>query len=95
MYMARTSAPKPGTSFRLTSALGVGPGSLVEGQEVTVREIVPADEPGAHDNKEDAVVIEWDEPALVIGDDGKPVAGTANRAMSVGVENFRELFEEA
>lgn len=92
--MARTGAPKPGATFRLTSALGVGPGSLMEGQEVTVREVVDAEDPGAHDNTEDAVVVEWQEPSLVLGDEGRPVSGMANRAVSVSVDQFRELFEE-
>jgi hypothetical protein len=50
------------------TAIGVGPGSLAPGTPVRVREVVPADVPGAHDDTEDAVVIEWDEEDAVVTD---------------------------
>lgn len=59
---------EPGTRFRYVGnePLGQGPGTLFPGTVVNVREVVPADEPGAHDDQEDAVVIEWEEEDVVV-----------------------------
>lgn len=74
--------------------LGSDANALFPGQVVTVRETVPASEPGAHDDSEDAVVIEWEMPSLVRTDDGWG-QGMAIRAMSIGVAQFDDQFEEA
>lgn len=72
--------------------IGIDAGRLAAGTSVTVREVVPADVPGAHDDSEDAVVIEWQSPTVVNGEDG-PELGFAIRAMSIGVDQFNEDFE--
>lgn len=74
--------------------LGADANALFPGQAVTVREIVPADQPGAHDDSEDAVVVEWEVPDRVRTEDGWGM-GTAQRAMSIGLSQFHDLFEEA
>lgn len=85
--------PKVGGSFRYNGdePIGVDAGALIPGTIVTVREIVPAGEPGAHDDTEDAAVIEWTSPGLVSDDEGMSVAEVP-RAMSVGVDAFPDLF---
>lgn len=62
--------PKPGGRYRYVGAipLGVDAGQLLPGTVVTVREVVDADEIGAHDGNEDAVVIEWEAPGTVVVD---------------------------
>lgn len=85
--------PEVGGTYRLVGGgIGAGPGSLYPGQVVSVREVVPADEPGAHDSSEDAVVVEWSEPGPVQGDDGTVTLGENPRAVSVGVSSFNDLF---
>jgi hypothetical protein len=98
--MAR-SKPEVGGTYRLTGGgIGDGPGALYAGQVVTVREVVPAREPGAHDTTEDSVVVEWTEPGPVMGDDGNVTRGENTRAISVslpGGENhpgFNDLFSK-
>lgn len=96
--MARTNKVEEGQSFRLKAGdgLGTGPGMLLPGQEVTVRETVPANESGAHDNSEDAVVVEWTEPGILIDPEtGNMTRGEVPRAVSIGVSQFSDLFEEA
>jgi hypothetical protein len=87
--------PAEGDSFRLTEPVGQGTGALYPGQVVTVREVVPAKEPGAHDFSEDAVVVTWDEPAPVLDDEGNYAQGTVARAWSCGLAEFRRIFEGA
>lgn len=62
--------PKAGDVYRYVGAtpLGIDAGALLPGTEVTVREVVEADEPGAHDGTEDAVVVEWEAPGTVVTD---------------------------
>lgn len=43
------------------------------GVEVTVRNIVPADEAGAHNNDEDSVVVEWTELGTVANEEVEPI----------------------
>lgn len=94
--MPRKSTPKAGDTYRLSADnLGDGPGAIYAGQSVTVREVVPANEAGAHDDTEDAVVIEWNEPGPVMGDDRKVRMGEVPRAVSVSLDQFATLFEEA
>lgn len=62
------------------------------GTVVTVREVVDADTPGAHDDSEDAVVIEWETPSLVTDENGDPQVGHVKRAMSFGVDRFKTDF---
>lgn len=89
------SKPAAGDTYSLTGGgIGGGAGALYPGQVVTVREVVPADEPGAHDNSEDAVVVEWTEPGPVLGDDGKVTRGENPRAISVGLSQFSDLFSK-
>lgn len=86
--------PEVGERFRLSAPLGAGTGALIRGQVVTVREFIEASTKGAHDDSEDALVVEWDEPAQILGDDGEPTAGFVRRAVSVGVSQFDSLFEK-
>lgn len=73
--------------------IGADANALFPGQVVTVRETVPAGEPGAHDDSEDAVVVEWTVPDRVRTEDGWG-QGEATRAMSIGIDQFRAQFTE-
>lgn len=87
------SKPEVGDAFRLTGGgIGGGPGALYPGQVVTVREFVEAGVPGAHDDSEDSVVVEWTDPGPVLGDDGVVARGEVSRAVSVSAAAFPELF---
>lgn len=68
-------------------------GDLPTGTEIEVRELVPADVPGAHDDAEDAVVIEWTDKTVGIGENGEQVLVDRRRAMSVSEEFFSDNFE--
>lgn len=61
--------PKSGETYKLATdePLGNGPDAIKPGTTVTVREIVKADTPGAHDNSEDAVVVEAGRRAWSVG----------------------------
>lgn len=78
-------------TYSAEEPVGVDAGALTPGTKVTIREVVAADEPGAHDASEDAVVVEWEAPALVQGENGVEV-GTSPRAMSIGLSQFHDLF---
>lgn len=82
--------PKPGDAYRLSTEgpLGTDQHAIPTGTLVTVREIVKADTIGAHDDSEDAVVVEAPMPALSYDEDGKPYVGETLRAWSVGLERF-------
>ena len=87
--------PSAGQQFRLTAAkVGEGPGSVLQGQVVSVREVVAAGVTGAGDGTTEAVVIEWTEAGPVIGDDGQQTIGQVPRAMSFPTSDFTTLFEE-
>lgn len=69
--------PKPGDRYRFVGAtpLGIDNGALLPGTIVTIRNVgtedkplgvLPAEEPGAHDGAEDAVVVEWEAPGTVV-----------------------------
>lgn len=90
-----TRKPAAGDTFTATDSLGDGPGIIYAGQKVTVREVVKAADPGAHDDSEDAVVVEWTEPGPVMGDDRRVTMGEVPRAVSVGVGEFSARFKEA
>lgn len=78
------SAPEPGASYTYTgNQLGSNDGpnyglAIQSGTVVKVREVVPADQPGAHDDTEDAVVVETDE----------------GRAWSVSLDTFAADYKE-
>jgi hypothetical protein len=82
--------PKPGDKYRLATEEPLGIDfPIMPGTIVTVREIVKADDPGAHDNTEDAVVVEGEPFAIVVTDeDGTPQIGYTARAWSVGLDEF-------
>lgn len=85
--------PEAGETYRLTSGIGgFGPAALYPGQVVTVREVVEADVAGAHNDAEDAVVIELGEDGPVMGDDGQVTRGTVTRATSVSLATFGDFF---
>lgn len=88
-----TRKPQTGETYTLSAdePIGVDAGALVPGTSVIVREVVPAGEPGAHDDSEDAVVVEWSAPALVRGDNGVEL-GESPRAMSFGLADFADRF---
>lgn len=155
--MAR-KRPQPGATYRLKVSTGQGEGSIPIGQVVTVREVVPASEPGANAyaasftdevgaeraalrenqraafphpvsralgaittpveawtdeekallasqaeelkafdaaHQADAVVVEWNELAIVETEGGSREVGERPRAWSVGAHEFANLFEEA
>ena len=68
--------PKPGDKFRYSAdePLGNDPGAIKPGTKVQVREVVSAGTTGAHDDSEDAVVVET----------------TQGRAWSVGLSVFSD-----
>jgi hypothetical protein len=88
--------PKPGGAYvyRGTDPIGTDSLALTPGTHVKVREVVSAGEAGAHDDSEDSVVIEWESPALVQGENGMEL-GTSPRAMSIGVAHFSRDFKGA
>ena len=92
------AAPKSGDVYVYTGTetIGNGPGSIRPGQTFTVREVVDANQNGAHDDSEDAVVLEFDDPEPTVGltDDGEPSVVHARRAWSVGVDQFNAEFEK-
>lgn len=59
--------PKKGDQYRFVGPqpLGAG-GALLPETIVTVREFVDAGEIGAYDDQEDSVVIEWEQPGVVV-----------------------------
>lgn len=92
--------PKPGDSVRFVGvdvdgqrvAVGNMPGRIDVGTVMVVREVVPASEPGAHDDSEDAVVLSFVTPEAIVVD-GEAVLVDVLRAWSVGVSEFDDLFE--
>lgn len=67
--------PKPGETYTYTAdkPLGTDPGAIPPGTKVTVREVVKAATTGAHDDTEDAAVVET----------------TEGRAWSVGLSDLK------
>jgi hypothetical protein len=89
------AAPKQGETYTFTgdAPLGADAGALLPGASVEIREVVAADEVGAHDSSEAAAVVEWDAPSLVSTGDGWE-QGTARRAMSIGLSEFHDRFSK-
>lgn len=73
---------KPRSKVRLLVGFGNEPGALEEGLIGTVREIVPAAVIGAHNDSEDAVVVEF------------PQDGAGPRAVAFGVNHVAEFLEQ-
>lgn len=87
--------PRPGDRFEFVAeSIGNDAGRIVTGTVVTVRETVKADTIGAHDDSADAVVVEWDAPALGTDDNGEPTIVHAPRAWSVGADEFGDHFKK-
>lgn len=93
------SSPKPGGTFKYTGERRGqrDDAALLTGTVVTVRETVPAATPGAHDNTEDSVVIEWTQEAEVIVSTrfekrGVPVMATADDGSVITSENGEPTF---
>lgn len=82
--------PKPGDTYRLATDEPLGNGELAipPGTLVTVREIVKAEDPGAHDDTEDAVVVEGEQYPIVLDRGNGPEVAYTARAWSVGLEAF-------
>lgn len=84
--------PNPGDTYVYAADEPLGepgsPAAVQPGTVVTVREVVPADTPGAHDDSEDCVVLEIPVPYVANDDDGNPVIGYSSRAYSVGLDTF-------
>lgn len=70
--------PKPGDTFNVTRRIGDGPLAVAEGTKVTVREVVAAKDPGAHNHDQDSVVVEFEQ-------DG------ATRAFSIALDDADDL----
>ena len=85
--------PKAGETYTYSGdePLGAGNSGLAPGTTVTVREVVKADEKGAHNGDEDAVVVTWMAPTIVRTEDGNAV-GDAERAVSIGTGEFGDVF---
>lgn len=93
--------PKTGTKFTFNGvadddgnlrAFGNEPGAVKIGTEVEVVELVSAKTAGAHNDREDAVVVQWGEDALTTADDGSSRVVSVPRRWAVGVGQFDELF---
>lgn len=90
--------PEEGDSFTLVKPGGVGSdlGKMVEGIGVRVREVVDHGTPGVGEHDGDpVVVVEWEEDAPAIDDDGEPTTASVTRARSFGLTEFHDHFEEA
>ena len=79
--------PKAGDQYRLNADFGVD-AQVKAGTVVTVREVVKAATKGAHDDSEDAVVVEFDAPAVGYDDNDQPIIVNTLRAFSVSLEQF-------
>lgn len=87
-----------GKQYRLRRDHGNAPLHLRAGSVGTVREVVPADVSGAHNDDEDAVVLVFDGHAIDYDEDGSPAIVTADRAVAFALADFEgddPLFEEA
>jgi hypothetical protein len=82
-----------GDTYRYTAEepFGNDAGAIMPGTVVTVRETVDAATPGAGNSNEDCVVVEFDAPALVRGENGVEL-GTSRRAVSFGLDDFADRF---
>lgn len=86
---------QPGQRWRLVNGIGntvpVGENAdavpLPAGIVGTVRELVPAEVPGAHDFSEDCAVLEFP-MGDVAYEDGVPQLVQVSRAWSVGLQHF-------
>lgn len=61
---------------------------------MTVRDVVSADTIGAHDDSEDAVVVEWTEEGPIMDTERSVTRGQVPRAVAISVSQFAELFEQ-
>lgn len=88
---------QPGQRWRLLRDHGTDYLALKAGSEGVVRELVPADVPGAHNDHEDAVVLEFEHPeAFMEAGEARVVLG--RRAVAFAVADFEgddALLEEA
>jgi DNA polymerase III alpha subunit (gram-positive type) len=81
-----------GSHYRVKQTIGET-SPLRAGTVVTVREVVPADVPGAHDNSGECVVVEWTELGIHEGTDWERTTGPVNRACAIPAHEFDTLFE--
>ena len=89
---------KPGQKWRLLRDHGNEPLHLRAGSVGVVREVVPADVKGAHNDEEDAVVLTFPGHGIDYDESGEPVIATADRAAAFPLTDFEgddALFEEA
>jgi len=86
---------KPGARCRYAGEepFGTLPDGIRPGTEVTVRELVPAGEAGAHTDTEDSVVVEWEQADVAYDDQGAASLIHRSRATSIAADVFGDLFE--
>lgn len=85
--------PKPGDRYEYQGEVFGGDLHAIQpGTVMQIREFVAAKTKGAHDDKEDSVVLELEEPSIVY-QDGKPVVGSYQRAISFGEGFFKDNFK--
>jgi hypothetical protein len=95
---------EPGQQFRLLRTHGRTEPSefnnpvvpLKAGSIGTVREVVPAETPGAHNSEEDAVVLEFDYRDAVLDENDEATVIVSRRAAAFAVTDFEgpdALFE--
>jgi len=89
--------PGPAHRFRLLADHGNPPLHLRAGSIGTVREVVPADVAGAHNDDEDAVVLEFEDHGITY-EEGQPAITASRRAVAFAQSDFTgdgALFEAA
>lgn len=97
MAASKVGDIQPGDTFRLVDAHGNGVGAtpIPAGALLTVRELVDAGTPGAHDDSEDAVVVEYLRDEIVYDADGNVSLGRQPQAFSLSASDVAELLTPA
>jgi len=88
---------KPDQRWRLTRDYGNPPLHLREGSIGVVREVVPADVPGAHNAEEDSAVLDFEQHELSY-EGGQVAVAASPRAVALALIEFGgpdALLEEA
>lgn len=87
---------EPGQRFRLLTDHGNPPLHVRAGSIGTVREVVSADVLGAHNDYEDAVVLEFEDHSVTY-EEGEPAIAASRRAVAFAQADLSDgaLFEDA
>ena len=80
--------PKTGKRYTFTRNHGNGPGQIRAGTVAELVEVVPADTPGAGNDRDDAYVLVFEEPTVVFDDDNLPQIGATERRWAADESAF-------